>query len=363
MRYILTAIIVLNLFFLGPGSVLDAVANTVTFEGKVLAVEDKEVLVSSGGEILLQEVSIRISNGPEKGRIITLTNALTGHPYFDLNVKPGDSVVIQQEPGAEAEQYFISDYARQRPLAVIVGLFALTLVVIGGLKGLKAVITLIIMGVGIVYVVLPLILKGYNPLLVTVGLCSLLAGLFLIFVSGWNKKTLVATLGSIGGLVIAGILAFIVGRASFLSGLASDEAQILQFSSGNLDFQGLLFSGMIIGALGAILDVGVGIASSMEQILEADPTADMTTFLRRGMAVGQDMLVTMSNTLILAYVGSSLPLLLLFFLHDTPWSSVVNLEMIAAEVVRAMVGSIGLALAIPLTVVLSCLIFQKTAEH
>lgn len=356
---IIAAILLVNI--IGPLPV--SADSPVLIEGRVTLVKEAESFSSASGDIRIQYVTIEITQGPDQGRLVEVTNALTGHPFYDIPVKAGDRVVLQLEQVDGAENYYITDYARQRPLAFIACLFVITLAVIGGLKGIKALVSLVVMGAAVLYVILPLILRGFNPLFITVGLSSLLTLLFMVFVSGWSRKTAVAVLGSVGGLVISGLLAFFVGRASFLSGLASDEAQILQFTTANIGFQGLLFSGMIIGALGAILDVGVGIASSMEQIREADPTADLHTFIRRGLAVGQDMLVTMSNTLIFAYVGSSLPLLLLFLSHDTPFRSIINLEMVASEIVRAMVGSIGLATAIPLTVLLAGLLFpQKGAK-
>src|SRR5690606_14207238 len=124
----------------------------------------------------------------------------------------------------------------------------------------------------------------------------------------------------------------------------------------------VLFAGIIVGALGAILDVGISIASAMEQIKEADPATDFLTLLTRGILVGRDKIATMSNTLILAYVGSSLPLLLLFLASHTSWRQVLNLDLVAAEVVRAMAGSIGLTLAIPVTALVAAFLFVQP-EH
>src|SRR5690606_1056427 len=217
-------------------------------------------------------------------------------------------------------------------------------------------------GLIILTVILPIILKGFNPIVVTVGLSSVLTGLLILFITGPTRKTAAAIMGTVGGLLAAGLLAYAAGKASSLTGLSSGEAQILQFMSSSLDFQGLLFSGIIIGALGAILDVGISIASAMEQIKAADPDTDFLTLFTRGILVGRDMIATMSNTLILAYVGSSLPLLLLFQVSSTSWKEVFNLDMVASEVVRAMAGSIGLTLAIPITALVSAFLFVH-AEH
>ncbi|HKM42497.1 MAG TPA: YibE/F family protein, partial [Limnochordia bacterium] len=328
-----------------------------SYQGRVLRVEaagpqpyEEEVWES-------QIVTVRLLNGPHKNQTIEILHTLTGHPYFDLVVKAGDKVILEADFSGTTPDYYLSDYARGTPLAIITALFILSVIVIGGRQGVKAVFSLIGMGIVIVTMILPLVLRGYNPIFVTVGLSSLMTLFFILFVSGYSKKTAAAVCGTVGGLLTAGLLAFVIGKAGYLTGLSSSEAQILQYMDTSIDFQGLLFSGMIVGALGAILDVGISIASSMEQIKEADPTTDFKTLFTRGIAVGKDLIATMSNTLILAYVGSSLPLLLLFQASDSSWSDVLNLDMVASEIIRAMAGSIGLTLAIPITAFVSALLF------
>lgn len=330
----------------------------VTYKGKVISVEPM------GSQPFQEEwenqlITLKLLSGPQKSEIISLHHTLTGHPYFDLNVKKGDKVIVQVEASESHIDYYIVDFARQMPMIVITALFILLVVIIGGHQGIKAIVSLFGMGIVIVTMILPLVLKGYNPILVTVGLSSILTGLFIVFVGGFTKKTVAATTGTIGGLLAAGLLAVIIGKASYLTGLSSGEAQILQYMDSSIDFRGLLFSGIIIGALGAILDVGISIASAMEQIKEADPKTDFKTLFTRGILVGRDLIATMSNTLILAYVGSSLPLLLLFKASESNWGEVFNMELIGAEVVRAMAGSIGLTLAIPITAFISAFLFVK----
>lgn len=333
-----------------------------TYEGRVLAVEVLEPQPYADPSWENQLVTVRILSGPHKGQVVQILHTLTGHPYFDLHVRSGQRVILQADESGPETQYYLADLSRTRPLAVLTALFVLLVIVIGGPQGVKAILSLAGMGVIIFTLILPLILRGFNPIVVSVGLCSMLTVLFILFVTGLTKKTAAAIAGTVGGLVAAGLLAWIVGRASSLTGLSSGEAQILQVLSANIDFQGVLFAGIIVGALGAILDVGISIASAMEQIKEADPATDFLTLLTRGILVGRDMIATMSNTLILAYVGSSLPLLLLFLASHTSWRQVLNLDLVAAEVVRAMAGSIGLTLAIPITALVAAFLFVQP-EH
>ena len=323
--------------------------NPQSIKGRVLSVVSGETTPTSSGGFPTQIVTIKLTSKDYNNQIITVKNTLTGHPLYDIEVKEGDRVLIQRNEVDGVLEYHIADFSRETPLLIITVFFVLCVLLFGGIKGLKAVISLVVMGLVILYLILPLILRGFNPIVVTVGLSSVMTGFFLFFIGGFNRKTTAAILGTVGGLLAAGLLAYVVGNASYLTGLASSEAQMLQFMESNIDFQGLLFAGIIIGALGAILDVGISIASAMEQIKEAAPESDFKTLLRRGLHVGRDMMATMSNTLILAYVGSALPLLLLFQASNSSWSDIINLDLIATEIVRAMAGSIGLTLAIPLT--------------
>lgn len=352
--------VLLLILILGGSIFATASEESTKYRGKVLEVGRAELAEAYQANWVAQLVTIRLLSGPHKNETITLVNSLTGHPYFDVIVKKGDQVIVDAVDYSDGTaEYFIADYSRGTSLGLVTLLFVLLVIGIGGRQGVKAILSLAVMGMVIITMILPLVLKGYNPILVTVGLSSVLTVLFILFVAGRSKKTFAAICGTIGGLVAAGILAWFVGNASHLSGLASEEAQWLRSMGFFINFQGLLFSGMIIGALGAILDVGISIASAMEQIKEADPTTDFKTLFTRGILIGRDLIATMSNTLILAYVGSSLPVLLFFQASDRSWDEVLNLDLIATEIVRAMTGSIGLTLAIPITAFISALLFIK----
>lgn len=332
------------------------------YEGRVVRIEPVEPQPFDEEGWENQLVTVQILSGPYKGQTVEILHTLTGHPYFDLHVRSGQRVILQADEAGPEPLFYLADLSRTRPLLVITLLFIVSVIAIGGRQGVKAIVSLAGMGAIILTMILPLILRGLNPIVVTVGLCSVLTGLFILFVTGPTKKTAAAVAGTVGGLLAAGLLAWAAGKAAALTGLSSGEAQILQVMSSSIDFQGLLFAGMIIGALGAILDVGISIASAMEQIKEADPDTDFLTLLTRGILVGRDMIATMSNTLILAYVGSSLPLLLLFQASNSSWKQVLNLDLVATEVVRAMAGSIGLTLAIPITAFIAASLFVH-AEH
>lgn len=348
--------------FLSPSIKAKNPQDTPLITAIVLDVAPTALLPGQDESWEAQFVTVKLTGAERKNEIATLINTLTGHPFYDIKVKKGDRVLLQPDFSGELPQYHLADFSRRKALWLIIGLFILSVLIIGGWKGAKALFSLVGMGVVITTLILPLILKGYNPILVTVGFSSLITGLLVFFIGGYSQKTIAAILGTVGGLLVAGLLALYIGKIGYLTGLSSEEAQILQFMDSSIDFQGLLFSGIIIGALGAILDVGISIASAMEQIKEANPETDFQTLFTRGLHMGRDLIATMSNTLILAYIGSSLPLLLLFHEHQSSWPQILNLDLMATEIVRAMAGSIGLTLAIPLTAFAAALLLIQTED-
>lgn len=239
------------------------------------------------------------------------------------------------------------------------------MIVVGALKGLKAIVTLTITIAIIIKILLPLILMGYNPLWVSIISCAAIITITLIIVSGPNRKTLSAIIGTSGGVIAAGAIAMFVGTLSKLTGLGDEEAQMLVFipQQIELDFKGLLFAAILIGTLGAVMDVGMSIASSMNEIEKAKPDITSRQLIKSGMNIGRDIMGTMSNTLILAYTGGSLHLMLLLMAYDIPFIEIINQDIIATEVVRAISGSIGLVLSIPLTAVIAGTLGRQRDRH
>ena len=206
-----------------------------------------------------------------------------------------------------------------------------------------------------------LLIKGINPILASLGISIPVVIITLIIISGKNIKTLVAIIGTSLGVIISGILAFVFGNFAHLTGLADDSsislAYIPQFR--NLDYKGILFGTILIGAIGAIMDVAISIASALYEINELDSNISKKNMIISGMNIGKDMMGSMSNTLILAYVGTTLHLIVLFIVYRIRFVEIINLDSIATEIIRAMAGSIGLIITIPVTVVIGTAIYKK----
>lgn len=310
-------------------------------------------------------VKVKVLKGRYKDEIFTVENPRSGNPVYDIQVAKGDKVnLLLEVSNDQIIGAYIEDYYRLDSLLGLSILFVLAVLVLGRWQGLRALLTLVFTVGLIVKVLLPLAIKGYSPLLLAVGIAVLAIVVTLLAVGGVSYKSLHAILGTTGGVLVSALLAIVFGKAGHLTGLSASEAQLLLYApqGAQYNFQGLLFAGIMIGALGAVMDVGMSIASAMHELRIASPDISRWQLLCAGLNVGRDIMGTMTNTLILAYAGSSLPLLMLFMIHSTDLSKILNLDLFAAEIVRSLAGSIGLICCIPLTAVAAVLITADNPE-
>jgi uncharacterized membrane protein len=323
--------------------------------GKVKNVTDgtlnQQLLKSTGIVTHKQIAQIEIMEGPLKGTTLLVPNELTDNPAFNVEAKPGHELILSvvTDNGSQPE-INIADYHRVPVLAGLLMAFLVVFLYFGGKQGLKSLLGLVIGIVLIASVLLPFSFHGFDPLLSAAGICMLMTVTTCLLVAGFSRKALAATLGTLGGVIVSGIAAHLVIAAAPLTGLSTEEAQILRGSVLNQPpqfYSGLLAAGMLIGALGVIMDVAVSIASAISEVADANCALNRSELYRKGMNVGRDIMGTMTNTLVLAYTGSALPLLLL--MSQVPSTKLLNLDLVATEVAAALSGSLGLICTIPLT--------------
>ena len=341
--------------------------NYIIFKAKVLEIEYDDTSekrnVSLEADIRYQHLKIEILDGNHKGETMTIRHTIErimpGYYIF----KTGDKLLIRatEESNGKIETVKIQEKVRDTQVYLIVGLFVVLLLLIGGFNGLKTLISLIIAVAMIFFGYIPLIIRGVNPILASLGISIPVVIITLLIISGRNIKTLVAIIGTSLGVVISGVLAFVFGNFANLTGLADDSsislAYIPQFR--NLDYKGILFGTILIGAIGAIMDVAISIASALYEINDLDKNISKKNMIISGMNIGKDMMGSMSNTLILAYVGTTLHLIILFIVYKIRFIEIINLDSIATEIIRAMAGSIGLIITIPMTVIIGTAIYKK----
>ena len=310
-----------------------------------------------GGRSRCQTATIRLTSGPERGRATDLELSVgPGNPSLER----GDEIVVGRvaDP-AQGNVYYFSDYERRVPLVVLALLFAVVVVAVGRLRGLTALLGLVVTFAVLVKFVLPAILEGENPVLVAIA-GSAAAMLIVLYLShGVSAQTTVAVLGTLVSLFVIGLLAALFVDVARIVSLASEDVTFLQISAEQVDLRGVLLGGIIIGSLGVLNDVTVTQASAVWTLRAANPDWGAGGLYRAGMRIGRDHIASVVDTLVLAYAGASLPLLLLFTLASRPVGDILTGALVAEEIVRAFVGSIGLVASVPLTTGLAALVVAR----
>lgn len=318
--------------------------------------------ISIESDIRYQHLEIKLLNGDFKGNTYTLRNTIDQINPYKLILKKGENILLYQyEDNGKLTGLKIFERSKEKSLYFLTGIFMLFMLLIGGKKGLKSFITLVLTLIIVIFFLIPLLLKGFSPISITIISATIITILTLFIVSGINRKTFAGVVGTVLGTLMAGLLAMGIGNYSNLVGMGSEDMQALVYGSNGsfLNYRGILFSGVIIGALGAVMDVAISIASSMWEIETIYPEITTKQLIKSGMNIGKDIMGVMSNTLILAYVGSSLSLIMVFFSFKLSFLEIVNLDIVATEIIRSIAGSIGLVLSIPITVLVTAMLRPK----
>ena len=342
---------VLLLLFLLPSFVF---AQEEILEGKVVKVIKEDVRIQEGRQYLYQKLQVLVTKGSLKERKIEVEIGnipLVGQPKY----QKGDKVLISYSRDFEGnEVFYITDFIRRRPLAWLLFIFVLLAVVVGRWRGASSLLGLGISFLVIFKFILPHIDAGHDPIFIAIVGSLFIVPLTFYLSHGLNRKTTVAMIGTFLALLFTGVLAKVFVEIAKLTGYASEEAGFLQVAKqGAMNVKGLLLAGMIIGTLGVLDDITVSQAAIVQQLKEAGAKISPKELFARAMNVGRDHIASMVNTLVLVYTGAALPLLLLFIDNPQPFSEVINYEIIAEEIIRTLVGSIGLITAVPITTFLA----------
>lgn len=321
-------------------------------KAKVLSVEKEEIRNVPGTDVTskFQTIEAQILEGKQDGKIVTVENDHIG-------LKKGEKFYLRHSVDAidSTEYYSVSEPYRLPQLAVLIVIFVITVFVFGGMQGIRGLLSLVGSLLLIVYVLLPGVLNGYSPILVATGVSSLIIVLGSYITHGFNKTTSSAVVGMVITVMVTGLIAVISVKWTKLSGFGSEEVMYLNLNSGgSIDVIGLLLGGIMIGLLGVLYDVAIGQAISVEELLRIAPHVPKKKIYERAIRIGREHIGALVNTLAIAYVGAALPLLLLFYMSPVGnFLNTANKEIFATEIVRTMIGSIGLVLAVPITTLIS----------
>ncbi len=361
---------------------LITILTLIGFINPIFADETKPVLPSEVGiveeikyqdtneinqtETTKQEVTIKVLSGQFKGSERIVDNMLTGNPAYDINLSKGDKVILHVEPvsetvaTAEDVDFFIADIKRDNQIFLFTGIFFFMLILIGHKKGITSIVSIISTIALIFFMLMPMILNGFCPIAssVLVGILSTIITIYLV--GGFNSKSSSAIIGTSSSLIFAGALSMLAIYFAHLTGFAGEENMFLYTARPDLSFTGILSASMVIAALGALMDTSVSIASTINEIYETDNSLSVKQLFKSGMNVGRDIIGTMSNTLILVYLGSSLPLVLLA--NNIDVNKFFNLNQVATEILSALIGSIAILACVPITAIIAAVLIKRKSH-
>lgn len=300
-----------------------------------------------------QIVKVKILQGENKGEKIEATSA-SGYLY-GANCKVGMTVVVNLSVSNGTKIASVFNYNREPIIIGFVIFFLALLVAIGGKKGLYSGISLIFTFICIIFLFLPMLYKGYSPFLSAVLVVILTTIVTMYLIGGISKKTISSILGTVIGVIIAGLLAKVFGYLAHIDGYNVSEIEELIFiaDNSNLQIGGLLFAGILISSLGAVMDVSMSVASTINEIHDKNPNLSRYELFKSGINVGRDMMGTMSNTLILAFTGGSINTLIWFYAYNLSYGQIINMYQIGIEVMQGLAGTSAIILTVPIVALIS----------
>nr|WP_273701756.1 YibE/F family protein [Tepidanaerobacter acetatoxydans] len=271
---------------------------------------------------------------------------------YNVHTKVGDKIIVSiEETNGNIQSLSVFNHQKEQFVYILIAAFFILLVIFAGFKGIRAILSLIFTGVMIIFFMIPMLFRGYEPIPITIFVVSITTIVTFLLIDEPNKKTLAAIIGTLTGVLIAGIISYVASNITHISGLTSNEAEGLIYIAEHtqLKIKGLTFSAILIASLGAIMDVAMSISSSVFEIEKNNPAISMIALFKSAMNIGKDIMGTMSNTLILAFIGSSLNGILFIAAFSMPYRQVINLDFLVSEIIQGVSGSIGIILTVPIT--------------
>lgn len=301
-----------------------------------------------------QEFEIKILDGSHKGERYKIRHTLEAIDMHKIHVSVGDKIIVNctMDEDDKISSIALYEICREKYLYALIGIFILSVILICGKKGIKSVVSLLFTAAMILKVLIPIVISGVNPLLATIAVCFVTVASAILLLNGINKKSAISIVGTFGGIIIATVSAIIVGNLCKVTGMADTESQIIAYTNSHLglDFKSIMFAAIVIGSLGAVMDVSVSIVSAMDELFKVNDKIKRKDFIKSGMNLGKDIIGAMSNTLILAYAGGAFNFILLFAAQKMTYSTIINMEIITTEVITAFAGSLGIVWTVPITV-------------
>ena len=330
-----------------------------TFEKAKVVKILQDNLEENGTRVGEQKVRVRMLTGVRKGEELDITSS-SGY-LFGAACKPGMKVIVMQSVAGDSTVASVYTQDREGVIYIFALIYLLVLCLIGGKQGIKGCLGLVFTFFCVIFVYLPLVYLKYSPFWTAVFVCFITTLVTMYLIGGPTRKTCAATLGTLVGVILAGVSAWCFSKASGISGYNVSDIETLMtlWNTNRIQVGGLLFSGLLISCLGAVMDVAMSISSAIDEIYKQNNSLTRKELFKAGMRVGRDMMGTDSNTLILAFAGSSVSTLLLNYAYDLPYQQIINSNNIGIAIMQGLAGSFGIVLSVPLTVLICTILFLK----
>ena len=319
-------------------------------------VEDKTEVDDSTEGILRGSMKLKIEllSGRYKGDVLEVTNYLSYK--YNVVVKKGDTISVRIDTTGENEYAVtVYNYDRSKLLLGLILLFVIAVMAIGGIQGVKAVAALAVTFVSIIFLLVPLVLKGFPSIPVTIVIIAITTVISFLLIGGIQSKTVAAFLGSMVGVILAAAIAMVAGKLCHVSGFQMEDAENLYYIKFDtaLKVRGLFICGVLIASIGAVMDVAMSVSSAVNELHVVNPTLTVRELFRSGMTIGRDAMGTMANTLILAFAGTSLNMIILLYSYGVTFTQLMNTDYVAVEIIQSIAGSLGIVFTVPAAAIIS----------
>lgn len=330
-----------------------------TFEKAKVVKILQDNLEENGTRVGEQKVRVRMLTGVRKGEELDITSS-SGY-LFGAACKPGMKVIVMQSVAGDSTVASVYTQDREWVIYIFALIYLLVLCLIGGKQGIKGCLGLVFTFFCVIFVYLPLVYLKYSPFWTAVFVCFITTLVTMYLIGGPTRKTCAATLGTLVGVILAGVSAWCFSKASGISGYNVSDIETLMtlWNTNRIQVGGLLFSGLLISCLGAVMDVAMSISSAIDEIYRQNLSLSRKELFKAGLRVGRDMMGTDSNTLILAFAGSSVSTLLLEYSYNLPYQQIINSNNIGIAIMQGLAGSFGIVLSVPFTVLICTILFHK----
>lgn len=362
---IVSALLILAayVYVVGDGTVFKGDMEGEIIRAKVIRVVDtSKTNITGESEILTVNFKAKAMNTDLRGKTLDVIQEIDKtYAFSPSQVEQNDVVLVESYTENGETHYYFGDYVRITPLIWLLLIFCVLVILFSRMQGVKTLVSLAFTCLAVFVVLIPAILNGKNIYLWAIAVCVFITVMTLTIINGFNKKAFCAGVGCISGTLCAGLIVVVTDKFLDMTGLLEEESVYLYYliPENPINLKAIIFAMIIVGALGAVMDVAMSVSSSLWELRCKSPDISSKELMKSGFTIGRDMLGTMANTLVLAYIGSSLTSVLLLVSYNAGIEQVINKEMIIAEILQAIAGSMGMLLTLPLTSAVCATVFYK----